>query len=197
MFSKTNFNLVSPDPIEDGRSSMKPNLTFKYCPQCGQAQTPMDKIPFVCHACEYTYYFNPTIAAAGLILNQEGHMLFIERAKEPAKGKLAVVGGFIDTDEIAEEALQREIREEVGLIVSNIQYLACYPNHYTYKNITYPVLDFFYTATCNKTRIKPDQAEVAACYWLNPWELSETDLAFPSMQKALFHWKSTFNSTKQ
>jgi NAD+ diphosphatase len=170
---------------------MKPNLTFKHCPQCGHPKTPVDKIPFVCEVCEYTYYFNPTIAAAGLILNTKGQMLFIERAKEPAKGKLAVVGGFIDNGEIAEDALEREIREEVGLTVSNIQYLACFPNQYNYKNITYPVLDFFYTATCQDTRIKPDQTEVASCQWLNPWEVSESDLAFPSMQKALAYWKTT------
>ena len=170
---------------------MKPNLTFKHCPQCGHPQKPEDKIPFVCQSCEYTYFFNPTIAAAGLILNQEGHMLFIERAKEPAKGKLAVVGGFIDAGETAEDALQREIKEEVGLVVTDIQYLACFPNQYTYKNITYPVLDFFYTATCHDTRISPDQAEVAGCHWLDPRKVTESDLAFPSMQNALAHWKTT------
>lgn len=117
-------------------------------------------------------------------------MLFIERAKEPAKGKLAVVGGFIDADEVAEEALQREIQEEVGLKVKNIQYLACFPNQYTYKKITYPVLDLFFTASCSESQTNLDQSEVAECHWLNPWEVAESDLAFPSMQKALTRWKS-------
>jgi len=183
---------LPPDkPSKKVRPSMKPNLTFRQCPQCGHPQTPEDKIPFVCQSCEYTYFFNPTIAAAGLILNQEGNMLFIERAKEPAKGKLAVVGGFIDAGEIAEEALEREIKEEVGLVVSDIQYLACYPNQYTYKNITYPVLDFFFTARCNNTETQLDPTEVTGCHWLNPMEVSESDLAFPSMQKALTRWKTT------
>ncbi len=115
-------------------------------------------------------------------------MLFIERAKEPAKGKLAFVGGFIDAGEIAEQALEREIEEEVGLKVGNIKYVASFPNSYSYKNITYPVLDFFFSATCLQTNTEIDQTEVADLHWLNPGDVDADKLAFDSMKMAFKHW---------
>jgi len=117
-------------------------------------------------------------------------MLFIERAKEPGKGKLAFVGGFMDAGEIAEEALEREIHEEVGLKVQNIQYVGNFPNSYHYKNITYPVLDFFFTATCTHTQAQLDLSEVANLHWLNPNQISGKELAFESMRRAFDKWKS-------
>lgn len=170
---------------------MKPYQTFKFCPSCGKPQTSPGQPCFVCEACDHTYFFNPTIAAAGLVLNAEGRMLFIERAKEPAKGKLAFVGGFIDAGEIAEQALVREIREEVGLKVESIKYIGNFPNSYHYKNITYPVLDFFFSATSSSTETKLDQTEVAKLHWLNPRDANADDLAFDSMKKAFAYWKSS------
>ena len=130
-----------------------------------------------------------------MILNDEGKMLFIERAKEPAKGKLAFVGGFIDAGEIAEQALEREIQEEVGLQVQTIQYLGCFPNTYPYKNITYPVLDFFFTATCTDTQAQLDTSEVAHLSWLDPHQVSGEALAFDSMQQAFAQWKLKYPQT--
>ncbi|MBT5925118.1 MAG: NUDIX domain-containing protein [Verrucomicrobia bacterium] len=169
---------------------MKPFEAFNFCPSCGKSQPPPEIPCLICAACEFTYFFNPTIAAAGLILNEDGNMLFIERAKEPGKGKLAFVGGFMDAGEIAEEALEREIHEEVGLKVQNIQYVGNFPNSYHYKNITYPVLDFFFTATCTHTQAQLDLSEVANLHWLNPNQISGKELAFESMRRAFDKWKS-------
>jgi NAD+ diphosphatase len=167
---------------------VKPYQTFNFCPSCGKEQPTPQQPCFVCKACKHTYFFNPTIAAAGLVLNKEGQMLFIERAKEPAKGKLAFVGGFIDAGEIAEQALEREIEEEVGLKVGNIKYVGSFPNTYRYKNIDYPVLDFFYSATCSNTHAQLDQSEVTKLHWLTPREVDADELAFDSMKQAFKLW---------
>ena len=99
-----------------------------------------------CEACDYLFYLNPAVAAAGLILNEKNQMLFIVRGKSPAKGRWALVGGFVDCGESPEKALKRECQEEVGITIDTPSYLACYPNTYTYKSIAYPVLDLFFTA---------------------------------------------------
>ena len=170
---------------------MQPSQTFFHCPRCGKATRPSLVMRFVCQTCGFVYFFNPTVAAAAIILNPSGSLLLIERAKEPAKGKWAFVGGFIDPGESAEEGLQREIREEVGLLVHDIRYLCCYPNAYHYLGITYPVLDFFYTARSMAPALKLDPAEVTSHQWLDPEEVKEEDLAFSSMQRAFQKWKST------
>ncbi len=102
--------------ISKGFLSMFPREFFHHCPRCGskRADLPADN-SFRCAACGFLYYFNPAIAVAGFVSGPAGLVLFIRRAKEPARGKLALPGGFVDYDETAEEALGRETREEVNL----------------------------------------------------------------------------------
>src|SRR5712671_6399009 len=126
---------------------MLPRQFFHHCPRCGakQAAPPPNDV-FACTACGFTLYFSAANATAAFIQRDDGRTLFIRRAKEPAKGRLAPPGGFIDAGETAEDALRREIREEVGLELMDISFLCSQPNSYLYKDVTYPVLDFFFTA---------------------------------------------------
>src|SRR5690349_5221516 len=103
---------------------MRPSHFFKFCPRCSAAEVEVhvDK-RCVCAHCGFVFYFNPAIAAAAFVLSPSGDALFIRRAKDPAKGKLAIPGGFIDIGETAEAALRREIIEEVNLQLDSIEYL--------------------------------------------------------------------------
>ena len=120
---------------------MHPTASFKYCPACGAPGSTTPPQPFRCSACAYTLYINTTCATAAFLQRPDGCVLFIRRAKEPAKGKLAIPGGFIDPGETAEFGLRREFMEEVGIAVEEIHYLGSFPNIYHYKGITYDVLD--------------------------------------------------------
>ena len=88
---------------------------FRCCPKCGRPARRATANSIQCPACGFLYYFNPVVAAGALVLNDEGRMLWIRRAKEPGKGRLGVPGGFVDFGETAEEAVRRETREEVNL----------------------------------------------------------------------------------
>ena len=159
---------------------------FRFCPGCGQPAGPRSAEPrFECPACGFVYYFNPTVAAAAFILREDGCALFIRRAKEPAKGKLALPGGFIDIGETAEEAVRREIREEVNLQLSSIEYLCSQPNEYHYKEVTYPVLDLFFIARAGPVRRVAALDGVASFCWLEPAQADPAEIAFPSMRRAL------------
>src|SRR4051812_42896330 len=129
---------------------MKPSLQFKFCPRCGEPGPKIDAGKTCrCEACGFSYYFNPAIAAAAFVIGPDGRALFIRRAKNPAKGKLALPGGFIDFGETAEAALRREIVEEVNLELATLEYLSSHPNEYFYKEVTYTVLDLFFVAQVN------------------------------------------------
>lgn len=52
-------------------------------------------------------------------------------------------GGFIDPGETAEQALQREVLEEVQLEVTSHRYLCSFPNEYNYRGFVLPVTDMF------------------------------------------------------
>jgi len=163
---------------------MEPSQIFQHCPRCG-VKRKQPGTPFQCDACGFLYYFNPCSAVAGFILNAAGEALFLRRAKEPAKGMLAVPGGFIDIGERAEDALRRETREEVGLEVGELGFLCSQLNSYTYKDVTYPVLDFFFVAKA----INPESARaldaVESFTWARPELIDPAEIAFPSIRTGL------------
>jgi mutator protein MutT len=164
---------------------MSPDKLFKHCPSCGEATVDAPRIPFECTACGFVYYFNPTVAAAAIISRPDGKVLCITRAKDPAKGKLAFPGGFIDIGETAEEALKRETLEEVNIEIHDIELLCSHPNQYEYKGVTYPVLDFLFAAKTDATKEAEALDGVAAFSWHDPREIDLEDLAFPSLRKGL------------
>lgn len=165
---------------------MEPSRLFQFCPRCGQrrpAHQPPQ--PFLCDACGLRYFFNPVIAVAAILLGPDDRALFIRRAKDPAKGKLAVPGGFVDIGETAEEGMRREIKEEVNLEAGKLSFLCTALNQYLYEGVTYPVLDI-----CFVTRaisIEPIAAldGVESFCWLKPSEVDPNEIAFPSIHAAL------------
>jgi len=165
---------------------MDPIRHFKFCPSCAQPQAaPATGRPFHCTGCGFVYYFNPVIAAAALVLDEGDRALFIRRAKEPAKGRLAMPGGFVDVGETLEEAVRREVREEVNLELTALEYFSSHPNAYYYKGVTYPVLDSFFIAKARNHEAVAALDGVRSYSWLKPAEIDLDDIAFPSMRAAL------------
>jgi 8-oxo-dGTP diphosphatase len=60
-----------------------------------------------------------------VIIHQDEKILLVER-KMPAKGELAIPGGFVKWGESVEEAALREIKEETGLKVKLEEILGVY-----------------------------------------------------------------------
>lgn len=159
---------------------------FVRCPRCGS--TPLhwpDERHFECRDCRLVLYRNTTSAVAAFLLDPEERVLLIERAREPAKGMLAIPGGFVDAGECAEDALRREIREEVGLEVSSLQFLCTAPNVYSYRDIQYDVLDLFFVSRLPSLQAARALDEVAGLQVLPLREIDPQRLAFPSIRSAL------------
>jgi len=168
---------------------MKPSLFFDHCPRCGERQKkPPEGDVFVCAECQFTLYFSAANAAAAFISREDGQMLLVRRANEPAKGKLAPPGGFINVGETAEDGVRREVREEVGLELTSLEFLCSQPNEYQYKDVIYPVLDFFFTARASASSEVRALEEIESFCWLDPDRVRLDELAFPSMRAAFRVW---------
>ena len=165
---------------------------FRFCPRCGaeRASTTQSAAPFRCEACKFIYFFNPAAAVAALILRDDGKALFIRRAKDPAKGRLALVGGFVDAGESAEHALRREVREEVQLELDEVRYLSSHPNDYHYQDTIYPVVDLVFVARTPDHDKAAALDGVASVAWLDPHTIDLADLAFPSMRDAVTRYRA-------
>jgi len=167
-----------------------PHEHFRHCPQCGQKRLEPPQRPVLeCSECGFTLFFNPALAAGAFLTHPERGLLFLRRAKDPARGKLALPGGFIDYQETAEQGLRREIREEVGLEVGDLEFLCSQVNHYEYRGVTYPVVDIYFTASCPPQAIARALDGVEALCWLQPHQVRLDDLAFPSLRAAMEHYR--------
>lgn len=156
---------------------------FRHCPKCGAGHPgPAGQNPFHCPSCGFHLYFNPAVAAAGFLDNGAGQILVIRREKEPAKGKFAIPGGFVDIGETGEDALRREVREEVGVEIDGVEYLGSFVNSYPYKGVTYPVVDLSFTATVVDPAAARPLDAVAGIEWRELQSINPDDWAFPSLR---------------
>jgi len=167
-----------------------PSALFKHCPRCAAARKAEgDAVRFVCEACGFVYYYNVAVSSAVLILDTDGYALFIRRARDPGRGKLAMPGGFVDRGETAEAAAVREVREEAGVKLASVEFLASFPNLYTYRGVEYPIVDLFFTARVQAREGSPLD-DVTEVVWARPGSLRDEDVAFPSHVNALRHFAS-------
>lgn len=77
----------------------------------------------------YTYkYPRPAVTTDCAVFTQEEEpkVLLIQRGNEPYKGCWAFPGGFMNMEETAEECAVRELKEETGLTVKQIQQIGAY-----------------------------------------------------------------------
>ena len=77
----------------------------------------------------YTYkYPRPAVTADCIVITREAEpkVLLIQRGNPPFKGAWAFPGGFMDMDETTEQCAIRELEEETGLRLSDIQQIGAY-----------------------------------------------------------------------
>jgi ADP-ribose pyrophosphatase len=55
--------------------------------------------------------------AVGAVVFREGKVLLVQRVKDPQKETWAIPGGSVNLGETLQEAAEREIKEETGLII--------------------------------------------------------------------------------
>jgi mutator protein MutT len=163
-----------------------PLESFVYCPRCGSRNFNVDgERSRRCADCGLTYYANASASTAAIITNSKGEVLLTTRAFEPAKGKLDLPGGFVDMNETAEEALIRELKEELSIDVCNPQYLFSLPNEYQFSGITVHTLDMFFKVEVeDNIQIKTDD-DVADAQFYDLKFVNIDDIGLNSIKKAI------------
>ncbi|TVR74750.1 MAG: NUDIX domain-containing protein [Spirochaetaceae bacterium] len=171
-------------------SPRKHDHPFEFCPRCGREDLRFDeRNRFNCESCGFVFYQN-TAAACGAILTLRGdgesdRILLVRRGREPARGKLDFPGGFIDPGESAEAALAREIREEIGMEVSDLRYFHSAPNRYPFRDVLYHTCDLIFTGTIAGAPAHLEEGEIEDFLLFAPGEIRLEDIAFPSLREAM------------
>lgn len=89
-----------------------------FCAFCGGPLTDGHESGFpVCEKCGRVSYLDPKLAGAAMV-EIDNELLLVRRAIQPAYGKWSFPSGYVNRGEKVERAVEREVIEETGLVVT-------------------------------------------------------------------------------
>lgn len=160
-----------------------PVEVFKFCPRCGSADfAASGPRSLKCNRCGFQLYINSAAAVACLIFNSKGQLLVTRRAIDPEAGKLDLPGGFVDPLETAEEAVRRELKEELGMKVSSLRYLTSAFNQYHFSGITVFTTDMAFRVEAENTEHLTAGDDISSFEWMDPDEIDAHEIPAQSIR---------------
>lgn len=162
---------------------MEPQDAYKYCLICG-GRLKKSSDCLICTQCGYRIYHNPAPANAVIIENNRGDILLVRRGVEPQKGFWDLPGGFIKPQETFEESVRREIREELGCELKNIEIINTLPNTYPFQGVNIPTLDIFAKAELATDTLSASD-DIESFQFFSPSAIPFDEIAFESTKMAL------------
>ena len=98
----------------------------RYCGRCGTRTEHSEKErAILCPKCGHVYY--PRISPVVIIAIVDGDRILLTRYNRGGYRRHSLVAGFVEIGETLEDAVRREVMEEVGLMVKNIRYCESQP----------------------------------------------------------------------
>lgn len=103
---------------------------YRYCPLCATPLTREERggsLRAVCPAedCDFVHWNNPAPVVAAIV-ERDGHIILVRSHGWP-QNWYGLVTGFLEHGEMPEEAVLREVREEIGVDASLGDYVGMYP----------------------------------------------------------------------
>jgi len=131
---------------------------------CGVCATPMNAAAgeraFKCPSCGFTAY--PRISPAMMVLIRKGDSVLLARHAQSPYQRFTALAGFLEAGESVEEAVHREVCEEVGLRVHNLKYFGSQSWPFPHS------LMIAFTADYLDGEIRVDETEIAEARWFGP-----------------------------
>jgi ADP-ribose pyrophosphatase YjhB (NUDIX family) len=134
-----------------------------------------------CRRCGWTHYANPVPATAAIVI-ERGRLLLGRRARPPYRGAWDLPGGFVESDELPESALRRELREEIGVGAAHATFVGFAGDRYGRAGVR--VLIVVYRVRLVSTRVRPDD-DVSELRWFPLAAIPYRDIAFPAVRTVL------------
>lgn len=135
--------------------------THRYCGVCA---TPMRKsekeLCFHCRSCGFSAY--PRISPAMMVLIKRDDEILLARHATYATARYTALAGFVEAGENIEEAIHREVLEEVGLHVKDLRYFGSQSWPFPHS------LMIAYTAEYAGGELLIQEDEIADAQWFGP-----------------------------
>ncbi len=133
----------------------------QYCGRCGQA-TQLHKSDYGmhCETCAHTQYPRLSPCVIVVITGPKG-ILLAHNTRFPA-GRFSALAGFVEAGETIEAAVHREVREEVGIEIRDLEYVGSQSWSFPHS------LMMGFMATYESGEIQEDGIEIDEADWFNP-----------------------------
>lgn len=144
----------------------------RFCGSCGGRMKPDRKERMMyCTQCGRQVY--PRISPAVIVAVTDGDRILLSKYANREYKRYALIAGFVEAGETAEEAVQREVMEEVGLRVKNIRYYKSQP-----WGIDANLLLGYFAQLDGSDTIHLDRSELAVAEWADRAALADMDDGF-------------------
>ena len=135
--------------------------THRYCGACAAAMTPVPgERCFKCPRCALMTY--PRISPAMMVLIKKGDAILLARHTASLTHRFSPLAGFLEAGGSIEEAVHREVFEEVGLKINKLRYFGSQSWPFPHS------LMIAFTADYVSGEISVDQNEIAEARWFGP-----------------------------
>lgn len=132
----------------------------QFCGRCGTAMLSKHTTEHtkICPNCNLRHY--PRISPCIIVSIRKGNQLLLARGPQMQKDMHSNIAGFVEAGETLEQAVMREVKEEVGIDVKNIRYIDSQPWSFPHQLM----VGFFADYEGGELILAPDEIEEAA-WW--------------------------------
>jgi NAD+ diphosphatase len=132
--------------------------TYKHCSICGKPLREHDSERCLrCEECGENFY--PVISPAIIVSVIKDEKILLAHNTRFPPGRHSLIAGFVEAGESLENAVRRELMEEIGIKVKNLRYLESQP--WPFPNS----LMVAFTAEWESGELKPDGIEIEQAAW--------------------------------
>lgn len=118
--------------------------------------------------------FRPVV---GVVLrSEEDQVLLVQPARGVAQGHWTLPGGFLHAFEQPQDGARREVEEEVGLGIEDLELIGTVSYHH--PGSTYPILGLAFTGRATGGPVSPDPDEIAQARWFSKEEAKKRSAGF-------------------
>lgn len=155
--------------------------THKYCGQCGH---PMQRVTWElathCHHCQHRCY--PRISPCIIVAVRHNDKMLLAQGKAHTQTQMySTLAGFVESGETLEQAVHREVFEEVGIKIKNLRYFGSQPWPFPHS------LMMGYLADYDSGEIKIDEREIVDANWYSINELPNIPHQFSIARDLIDH----------
>ena len=157
----------------------------RFCGTCGETlrHSTKERMLF-CEHCESTVY--PRISPAIIVGIYRGDELLLTRYANRPYRNYALIAGFVEIGETVEDAVKREVMEEVGLEIKNLKYYKSQP-----WGISESLLMGFFAELSSEHDIVLDTIELSEAVWVHKDDIQATLDHVSLTNEMIVHFKNS------